>query len=100
MKWFVTLRLLTAMSPYGDGVLLDAPFSAPGFTLRFACGEKPAPTYTLSPDDPIDADVPLAKVDALKDLRAGAYHHGDGVATVCIDLGKGRCALDGFGLKK
>jgi hypothetical protein len=83
-------RELTAITHGAAGLVLDAPFACPAFTLR-------VPSATAGP--PVvrhdGRRLTLAEVPDRGRLAPGSWLRESGSVTVCLDLPRGRTTLEG-----
>ena len=75
---------LTSVSSTGNTIILKAPFSAPGFTLKLN-------TSVRNPGikNPGEEIKPLRRVKSEKDLKANTWYPDKTGSVVCFDLEKG-----------
>jgi hypothetical protein len=82
---------LTAITRVGGAVRFDAPFAAPGFTVRVPAKPGQAPALTTGE---AGTPNPLDEVASPAMLRSGAwFSEPTGAAVACFDLPKGTSTL-------
>jgi hypothetical protein len=96
-------RTLTRIERQGAGVVLQAPFAAPDFTVEIetpSLAEQANAVSLRSGPGPGTARVdgggqPLRRIEAARDLRTGTWRRsGVRAVTVCFDLPRGESAID------
>jgi hypothetical protein len=83
-------RELTAIARGDGGLVLDAPFACPAFTIRVPSTRTGPPAIRHQ-----GHLLPLDEAPGAAHLVPGSWLRGDGSVTACFDLPRGRTILDG-----
>jgi len=86
---YAAARELTRIERTGTRVAFQAPFAAPGFTVRIAAATARGATLKHG-----DVGTPLKQVQEASHLAPGTWHVSAGGTTVCFDLARGASVLE------
>jgi hypothetical protein len=79
---------LARIETAADRLLLETPFAAPDFTVRFSASEKVVPRIAFG-----DKVLALQRVSRSKELRSGTWLHDKRNMVICFDLPKGKSQI-------
>jgi hypothetical protein len=80
---------LTRITRQGNRIVLEAPFAAPCFTVRFKTTGMQPPSLSSG-----GTRTRLEPVQNLLRLKSGTWHQASGDVTVCFDLPKGQSVVE------
>src|SRR5262249_14910776 len=90
-RYWAARELTLIERPDADELVFRAPFACPQFTVKLAVRNDDARRVRLRTGQ---NQVELAPVDALRLLKSGTVHRGDGSLVACLDLPKGSSRLE------